>query len=120
MAITMMRSRSHGAARDGSGGTPVRKEARMLSGQGWSEAGSRTFAAEIAGRDGATIRMTVESMAGRRWEWIVWERGKAATTRHGTARTAQAAMRAAEEEAASLAEPADARAAADALSRAPA
>lgn len=92
----------------------------MLSGQGWSEAGPRMFSAETVGRDGATIRMTVESMAGRRWEWIVWEQGKAATSRHGIARSSQAAMRAAEEEGATLAGPADARAVADALSRAPA
>ncbi len=78
----------------------------MLSGQGWSEAGPRLFAAETAGEDGAIIRMTVESMAGRRWEWIVWEQGKAASARHGTARSAQAAMRAAEE-AAGLPGPAD-------------
>ena len=91
----------------------------MLSEQGWSEAGPRMFAAEAAGRDGATMRMTVESMAGRRWEWIVWEQGKAATTRHGTARSAQAAMRAAAAEVAGWVGAADARAGADAPSRAP-
>ncbi len=91
----------------------------MLSAQRWLEAGARMFAAETVGRDGATIRMTVESMTGRRWEWIVWERGKAATTRHGTARSAQAAMRAAEAETARRSGAADAEAAADARSRAP-
>ncbi len=92
----------------------------MLCEQGWSEAGPRMFAAETAGRDGATIRMTVETMAGRRWEWIVWEQGKAAATRHGIARSVQTAMRAAEAEAARLAGLADAPAGSDALLRAPA
>lgn len=92
----------------------------MPSAQGWLEAGARMFAAETVGRDGATIRMTVESMAGRRWEWMVWEQGKAATTRHGIAPSARAAMRAAEEETERRAGAADAETAAEAVSRAPA
>lgn len=92
----------------------------MPTEQGWSEAGPRMFASETVGRNGATIRMTVESMAGRRWEWIVWEQGKAATTRHGTARTVQAAMRAAEEEVGRLTMSADTEAEANARSRTPA
>ncbi|HEX4262686.1 MAG TPA: hypothetical protein VHY76_16425 [Acetobacteraceae bacterium] len=40
--------------------------------------------------------MTVESLPGRRWEWMVWEQGNAATARRGTAGSAQAAMQEAE------------------------
>jgi hypothetical protein len=40
--------------------------------------------------------MTVESLPGRRWEWMIWEQGNAATARRGTAGSAQAAMQEAE------------------------
>jgi hypothetical protein len=66
--------------------------------QRWRKVDGALFAAAIGGRDGAPYHLIVEQLPnGSDWDWTVWRPGDAPEdARHGVARDAAAAMRAAE------------------------
>jgi hypothetical protein len=62
------------------------------------------FAAKFRSSTGRKYHLTVESMAGRQWEWVAWEQGKAACAQHGACRSVLLAMQNAEAAIAALAQ----------------
>ena len=51
----------------------------------WTKMDERTYAAEVAARDGTRYRLTLERLTKRAWDWTVWCKSQPQLCHYGVA-----------------------------------